>query len=187
MENKNHFWISSMWQENQKSDYEMGLTPLLTNYFIIIIEIVNLIYMDIEKIRKYKNDFDKENYKQFKAKLKPNEMEEINEFLEKNNMNKREFVKDAYKMSVLKKEIKNIVSKFQLDYEMPASLKLSNGKRKHLDNGIAIYSYTFPVLNDEKMLVLRIEFNDEILYYGVVNYNRSPQILEEIEKIDTSF
>ena len=37
------------------------------------------------------------------------------------------------------------------------------------------------------MLVLRIEFKDEILYYGVVNYNRSPQILEEIEKLDTFF
>lgn len=188
MENKNHFWISNSRQENQKSDYEMGLNPLLINYFIIIIEIVNFRYMEKEFNQKeYIKEYQKENYKQFKTKLKPSEMEEINEFLEKNNMNKREFVKDAYKMSVLKKEIKNIVSKFQLDYEMPASLKLSNGKRKHLDNGIAIYSYTFPVLNDEKMLVLRIEFNDEILYYGVVNYNRSPQILEEIEKIDTSF
>ena len=48
--------------------------------------------MDIDKIRKYKNDFDKENYKQFKAKLKPKEMEEVNDFLEKNGMNKREFV-----------------------------------------------------------------------------------------------
>ena len=37
------------------------------------------------------------------------------------------------------------------------------------------------------MLVLRIEFKDEILYYGVVNYNRSPQILEEIEKLKHIF
>lgn len=59
--------------------------------------------MDIDKLRKYKNDFDKENYKQFKAKLKPEEMIEINNFLEKNNMNKREFVLIAKK--ILEREI----------------------------------------------------------------------------------
>lgn len=58
--------------------------------------------MDIEKLRKYKNEFDKENYKQFKAKLKPEEMEEINEFLKQNNMNKRELV--LFGMNVLKRK-----------------------------------------------------------------------------------
>lgn len=54
--------------------------------------------MDIEKIRKYKNEFDKENYKQFKAKLKPEEMEEVNEFLKQNEMNKREFILRSMKI-----------------------------------------------------------------------------------------
>lgn len=48
--------------------------------------------MDKEKLKQYKNQFDKDNYKQFKAKLKPNESDEINQFLEKNNMTKRELV-----------------------------------------------------------------------------------------------
>ena len=58
--------------------------------------------MDIEKIRKYKNEFDKENYKQFKAKLKPEEMEEVNDFLKQNNMNKRELV--LYAINLLKRK-----------------------------------------------------------------------------------
>ena len=65
--------------------------------------------MDIEKLRKYKNEFEKENYKQFKTKLKPNEMEEVNRFLDKNNMNKREFVLkgcELIKIDNLKKEVK---------------------------------------------------------------------------------
>lgn len=57
--------------------------------------------MDIDQTRKYKNEFDKKNYKQFKAKLKLEEMEEVNQFLKDNNMNKREFVLKAYK--ILKK------------------------------------------------------------------------------------
>lgn len=48
--------------------------------------------------KEYIKEYQKENYKQFKTKLKPNEMEEINEFLEKNNMNKREFILKAYKI-----------------------------------------------------------------------------------------
>lgn len=96
MENKNHFWISNSRQENQKSDYEMGLNPLLINYFIIIIEIVNFRYMEKEFNQKeYIKEYQKENYKQFKTKLKPDEMEEVNDFLHENNMNKREFILKA--------------------------------------------------------------------------------------------
>lgn len=62
----------------------------------ILIKINFIYYMDIEKIRKYKNEFDKKNYKQFKAKLKPEEMEKVNQFLKNNNMNKREFILKAY-------------------------------------------------------------------------------------------
>lgn len=58
--------------------------------------------MDIEKLRKYKNEFDKENYKQFKAKLKPNELESVNLFLKENNMNKRELV--MFGMNLLKRK-----------------------------------------------------------------------------------
>lgn len=146
--------------------------------------------MDIEKLRKYKNEFEKENYKQFKTKLKPNEMEEVNRFLKKNNMNKREFVLkgcELIKIDNLKKEAKEIILKYRINNEFIEKPNLGEGKKEVLKNGIVIYSYTFPTLNNEKMLVLRIEFKDEILYYGVVNYNRSPQILEEIEKLDTFF
>ena len=131
--------------------------------------------------------YQKENYKQFKTKLKPSEMEEINEFLKDSNMNKREFVKEAYKIAILKKEIKNIISKFQIGGNFPTSLNLSNGEEKKLNNGIIVYSYTFSVLNNEKMLVLRIEFKDEILYYGAVYYRYNNYIIDGIEKINTSF
>ena len=136
--------------------------------------------------KEYIKEYQKENYKQFKTKLKPNEMEKINDFLKENNMNKREFVKNAYKTLMLEKEIKNIVSKFQIGYEMPSSLKLSNGKKMSLNNGIIVYSYTFPVLNNEKMLILRVEFNDEIIYYGTVVYRYKNLIIDEIEELDTS-
>ena len=48
--------------------------------------------------KKYIKEYQKENYKQFKATLKPEEMEKVNEFLKQNNMNKREFVLTAYKI-----------------------------------------------------------------------------------------
>lgn len=137
--------------------------------------------------KEYIKEYQKENYKQFKTKLKPNEMEEVNQFLKDNNMNKREFVKNAYKTLMLKKEVKNIVSRFQIGYEMPSSLSLSDGEKVSLNNEIIVYSYTFPVLNNEKMLVLRVEFSDEIVYYGVVAYRYKNLIIDEIEKLDTSF
>lgn len=140
--------------------------------------------------KEYIKEYQKENYKQFKTKLKPDEMEEVNHFLKDNNMNKREFVLKASKLikiDNLKKQVKEIILKYHISNEFSFPPKLSNGKKKNLNNGIVVYSYTFPVLESEKMLVLRIEFNNEILYYGVVNYNRILQILEEIEKLDTSF
>lgn len=54
--------------------------------------------MNKKELRKYKNQFDKDNYKQFKTKLKPEELDQINEFLTKNNMNKRELVLDSKKI-----------------------------------------------------------------------------------------
>ncbi|HIU22677.1 MAG TPA: hypothetical protein IAD49_03750 [Candidatus Fimihabitans intestinipullorum] len=54
--------------------------------------------MNKKELREYKNQFDKDNYKQFKAKLKPEELDQINEFLAKNNMNKRELVLEAKKI-----------------------------------------------------------------------------------------
>lgn len=140
--------------------------------------------------KEYIKEYQKENYKQFKTKLKPDEMEEVNRFLEKNNMNKREFVLkgcELMKMNNLKKEMKEIILKYHINTEFTKNPNLGEGKMKNLDNGIVVHSYTLPVLNNEMMLVLRVEFNNEILYYGVVNYDRSPQILEEIEKLDTSF
>ena len=140
--------------------------------------------------KEYIKEYQKENYKQFKTKLKPSEMEEVNQFLQDNNMNKREFVLKASKLikiDNLKKQVKEIILKYHISNEFSFPPKLSNGKKKNLNNGIVVYSYTFPVLESEKMLVLRIEFNNEILYYGVVNYNRILQILEEIERLDTLF
>lgn len=70
---------------------------------------------------------------------------------------------------------------------MPPSLNLNNGKKNCLNNGIVVYSYTFSVLGNEKMLILRVEINNEILYYGTVVYRYGNQIINEIEKIETSF
>lgn len=54
MENKNHFRISSVSQENQKSDFEeMGLKKTSSSIIYFYIIIVNLIYM---------NKFDKHKY-----------------------------------------------------------------------------------------------------------------------------
>lgn len=48
--------------------------------------------------KEYIKEYQKENYKQFKTKLKPNEMEEINDFLKENNMSKREFILKSKKL-----------------------------------------------------------------------------------------
>ena len=42
--------------------------------------------------KEYIKEYQKENYKQFKTKLKPDEMKEINKFLKEKNINKRELV-----------------------------------------------------------------------------------------------
>lgn len=52
--------------------------------------------------KEYNKQYDKDNYKQFKAKLKPEEMEEVNDFLKQNNMNKRELV--LYAINLLKRK-----------------------------------------------------------------------------------
>ena len=47
MENKNHFWNSSVSQENQKSDYEtLGLIPTSLSIILSYLENVNFIYME---------------------------------------------------------------------------------------------------------------------------------------------
>lgn len=50
----------------------------------------------MEKIfnqKEYNAKYAKEHYKQFKAKIKTEEMDEINELLKEKNMNKTEFIK----------------------------------------------------------------------------------------------
>lgn len=42
--------------------------------------------------KEYNKNYDKEHYTKFAAKLKKEELEELNNFLKKRNMNKREFV-----------------------------------------------------------------------------------------------
>ena len=44
---------------------------------------------------KYRNEYDKEHYSQFKAKLKKQDMEELNELLKKYGINKTQFVMKA--------------------------------------------------------------------------------------------
>lgn len=79
--------------------------------------------MDIEKLRKYKNEFDKENYKQFKAKLKPNELENVNIFLKENNMNKRELV--LFGMRLLKRKGMMKMTKIEKIEELIKNIKES--------------------------------------------------------------
>lgn len=54
--------------------------------------------------REYDNNYDKEHYSQFKAKLNKDEKKEIDDFLEKNNLTKREFIRKSYK--IMKEELK---------------------------------------------------------------------------------
>lgn len=46
----------------------------------------------------YIKNYDKEHYGKFGAKLKKEELEEVNEFLKDNNMNKREFILKSMKI-----------------------------------------------------------------------------------------
>lgn len=46
---------------------------------------------------KYKNDYKKENYKQFSTVLKKDEMEELNKLMKKLDMNRAEFLRYAIK------------------------------------------------------------------------------------------
>lgn len=48
--------------------------------------------------KEYIKEYQRENYKQFKTKLKHDEMEEVNQFLKDNNMNKREFILKSMKI-----------------------------------------------------------------------------------------
>lgn len=47
--------------------------------------------------REYDNNYDKEHYSQFKAKLKKEEKKELDEFLKKNNLTKPEFIRISFK------------------------------------------------------------------------------------------
>lgn len=46
--------------------------------------------------REYDNQYQRENYLQFKAKLKPEEKLEIDKWLNEVNLNKTEFIREAY-------------------------------------------------------------------------------------------
>ncbi|HAB67239.1 MAG TPA: hypothetical protein DCE23_07720 [Firmicutes bacterium] len=46
--------------------------------------------------REYDNQYQRENYLQFKAKLKPEEKLEIDRWLNEVNLNKTEFIREAY-------------------------------------------------------------------------------------------
>lgn len=48
--------------------------------------------------KEYDLKYQKENYSQFKAYLKKEEKKELDEFLEKNNLTKPEFIRKSFKM-----------------------------------------------------------------------------------------
>jgi len=48
--------------------------------------------------KEYINNYQKENYLQFKAKLKPEEKLEIDKWLDAVNLSKPEFIKEAYQL-----------------------------------------------------------------------------------------
>ena len=54
----------------------------------------------------YIKNYDKEHYSKFSAKLKKEEMEEVNDFLKQNNMNKRELILASIKLLKRKGMIK---------------------------------------------------------------------------------
>lgn len=134
----------------------------------------------------YIKAYDKNHYSKFSAKLKKEELEEINQFLKENNMNKREFILKAYKILELKIEVKKIISKYHCSTEFPKVVNLGNLTEKKLNNGINISLYTLPVLGVEKMLVIKIEFEDNILYFGTANFRFSNIMIKELEKINIS-
>lgn len=56
--------------------------------------------------REYDNNYEKEHYSQFKAKLSKEEKKELDEFLEKNNLTKPEFIRQSFKLMKDKLNIK---------------------------------------------------------------------------------
>ena len=48
--------------------------------------------------KEYDLNYQKENYSQFKAYLKKEEKKELDEFLEKNNLTKPEFIRRSFKL-----------------------------------------------------------------------------------------
>lgn len=56
--------------------------------------------------KEYDNNYEKEHYSQFKAKLNKEEKKEIDEFLEKNNLTKPEFIRRSFKLMKDKLELK---------------------------------------------------------------------------------
>ncbi len=77
--------------------------------------------------KEYNKQYDKDNYKQFKAKLKLEEMEEVNIFLEENNMNKRELV--LFGMNLLKRKGMMKMLKIEKIEEL-----INNIKEKAIEN-----------------------------------------------------
>lgn len=55
--------------------------------------------------REYDNNYEKEHYSQFKAKLNKEEKQELDKFLEKNNLTKPEFIRQSFK--IMKEEFKS--------------------------------------------------------------------------------
>lgn len=135
----------------------------------------------------YIKNYDKEHYGKFSAKLKKEELKEINQFLAENNMNKREFILKTYKIEKLKDQVKKIISNFYISTEFSKEINLGSAKKEKLNNGIIISMYTFPILDDEKMLVVKIEFNNDILYVGTASYRYFSVIKKDLEQLDTSF
>ncbi len=133
----------------------------------------------------YTKEYNKTHYKQFKTELPIEEKEIIDKFLKENNITKIEFIRNAFKKEKLKREIKDIISKFHTS-EFSKEIHLNNGKKETLNNGIIISMYTFPVLNNDKMLVVKIEFNNDVLYAGTVNYNYFSVIKKNLEQLDTT-
>ena len=142
--------------------------------------------------KEYIKEYQKENYKQFKTKLKPDEMEEVNEFLEKNNMNKREFIlksmmllkrKDLMKVIKVEKVdelieniINNAIEGYLTSWDINNSMSIDDWK---LGSKGTIYGYDGSIIkyisyDDFKSLYSGFKYDldkasDEVLNF-IINY-----------------
>lgn len=137
--------------------------------------------------KEYDLKYDKEHYKQFKAKVKNEEMNKINNLLKEKNINKVEYIKLSYfliNLEDLKSKVKEITSRYKgSSFDIEYNLK--NKTEKALTNGITIIKSEYSILDDLRYLI-QIKWNNYFLYSVTINPRHMEIIKNKLELLDTS-